>query len=117
LRIEDTAKKEVLLDFKRAIAAPEPDASSVSDHVFAPTPVSEEKGTREPAGAEKLMMVDAALFALREIMEDVLKLFLWSGCWSRLAVYSEAATLADRFGDLRVFNTAMKPISLVQQAA
>jgi 2-oxoisovalerate dehydrogenase E1 component len=118
-RIEETAKAEVLHDFKRAIAAPEPDAASVADHVFAPTPVTEEKGIREPAGAEKLMMVDAALFALREIMEDHPEAVLYGQDVGRRlgGVFREAATLADKFGDHRVFNTAIQEAYIIGSTA
>jgi 2-oxoisovalerate dehydrogenase E1 component len=118
-RIEETAKAEVLQDFKRAVAAPEPEASSVADHVFAPTPVTEEKGIREPAGAEKLMMVDAALFALREIMEDHPEAVLYGQDVGRRlgGVFREAATLADKFGDHRVFNTAIQEAYIIGSTA
>ncbi|MBL7733703.1 MAG: thiamine pyrophosphate-dependent dehydrogenase E1 component subunit alpha, partial [Chitinophagaceae bacterium] len=67
-QIENDAAKEVAADFAKAVAAPEPDPATVEQHVFAPTPVTEEKGEREPAGAAKVIMVDAALFAIRELM-------------------------------------------------
>ncbi|HEX5669271.1 MAG TPA: thiamine pyrophosphate-dependent enzyme, partial [Chitinophagaceae bacterium] len=119
IRIEGAAKAEVQHDFKRAIAAPEPEASSVADHVFAPTPVTEEKGNREPAGAEKLMMVDAALFALREIMEDHPEAVLYGQDVGRRlgGVFREAATLADKFGDHRVFNTAIQEAYIIGSTA
>jgi 2-oxoisovalerate dehydrogenase E1 component len=37
-------------------------------HVFAPTPITEEAGTREPANGEKIVMVDAAIHAIQELM-------------------------------------------------
>ncbi len=70
LQIEKEAAELVAADFAKAIAAPEPDPATVEEHVFAPTPITEEKGERSPAGAEKVLMVDAALFAIREFMED-----------------------------------------------
>ncbi len=119
MTIEDTASAEVLNDFNRAVAAPEPDVSSVADHVFAPTPVTEEKGTREPAGAEKLLMVDAALFALKEIMEDHPEAVLYGQDVGRRlgGVFREAATLADKFGDHRVFNTAIQEAYIIGSTA
>src|SRR6185437_1637351 len=68
--IHQTAIDTVRHGFQQALAAPEPDPATVTDHVFAPTPVTEETGVREPAGGNKVLMVDAALFAIREIMED-----------------------------------------------
>jgi 2-oxoisovalerate dehydrogenase E1 component len=38
------------------------------NHVFAPTPITEEVGTREPEGGEKIVMVDAAIHAIQELM-------------------------------------------------
>ena len=55
--------------FTNAVAAPEPDIATVEDFIFVPTLITEEKGERSPAGKEKILMVDAALFAIREIME------------------------------------------------
>ncbi len=68
--IETEAATAIAHAFEKAKAAPEPDAETVANHVFAPTNITEEKGVRSPAGAEKILMVDAALFAIREIMED-----------------------------------------------
>ncbi|HLO81250.1 MAG TPA: thiamine pyrophosphate-dependent enzyme [Chitinophagaceae bacterium] len=119
LRTEETARIEVMDDFKRACIAAEPDIATVADHVFAPTPVLEEKGIREPAGAEKLMMVDAALFALREIMEDHPEAVLYGQDVGRRlgGVFREAATLADKFGDHRVFNTAIQEAYIIGSTA
>jgi 2-oxoisovalerate dehydrogenase E1 component len=38
---------------QKLLQSPEPDPSTIEDHVFAPNPVTEEKGERSPAGAEK----------------------------------------------------------------
>ncbi len=101
--------------FKMAVAAPEPDAAGVSKYVFAETPVLEEKGERAPAGKEKVLMVDAALFAIREIMEDNPEALLYGQDVGRRlgGVFREAATLAEQFGDLRVFNTAIQEAYII----
>src|SRR4029078_3791958 len=65
--IEKEAWSAVNGQFQKGAEAPEPDTATVTDHVFVPTPVTEEKGQRQPAGNEKIIMVDAALFAIREI--------------------------------------------------
>jgi len=105
-------------DFTRAVASPEPDPSTIEDHVFAPTPVTDEQGERSPAGSEKIMMVDAALFAIREIMEEHPEAVLYGqDVGKRLGgVFREAATLADQFGDHRVFNTAIQEAYVVGSA-
>jgi 2-oxoisovalerate dehydrogenase E1 component len=91
----------------------------VSDHVFAPTPVAEEKGERAPAGAAKIMMVDAALFAIKEIMQKHPEALLYGqDVGKRLGgVFREAATLADLFGEHRVFNTAIQEAYVVGSTA
>jgi 2-oxoisovalerate dehydrogenase E1 component len=115
LQIEQEAATTVANDFARAIAAPEPDPATVTEHVFVPTPVIEEKGERSPAGAEKIMMVDAALFAIREIMEQHPEAILYGqDVGKRLGgVFREAATLGEQFGEHRVFNTAIQEAYVV----
>lgn len=114
-QIETEAAELVAADFAKAIAAPEPDPATVEDHVFAPTPVVEEKGERFPRGAAKVIMVDAALFAIREIMEQHPEAVLYGqDVGKRLGgVFREAATLADQFGEHRVFNTAIQEAYVV----
>ena len=113
--IEKEEADRVAEDFARAVAAPEPDPSTVSDFVFADTPVIAETGERNPAGAEKLIMVDAALFAIREIMEQHPEALVYGqDVGKRLGgVFREAATLGERFGDHRVFNTAIQEAYVV----
>ncbi len=115
LQIEQEAREQVIRDFQRAIAAPEPDPATVTDDVFAPTPVTTENGEREPRSAEKILMVDAALFALREIMEDHPETVLYGQDVGRRlgGVFREAATLAEKFGDHRVFNTAIQEAYII----
>ncbi len=108
--IESEVEKEIKNDFSRAVNAAEPDPEKVIDYVFLPTTVTEEKGERAPAGKEKLFMADAALFAIREIMEEHPQVvFYGQDVGRRLGgVFREAATLAEQFGDHRVFNTAIQ---------
>lgn len=119
ISIEERASKRVADDFAKAVAAPEPAIEKVSDHVFAPTPVVEEKGERAPAGAAKIMMVDAALFAIKEIMQKHPEALLYGqDVGKRLGgVFREAATLADLFGEHRVFNTAIQEAYVVGSTA
>jgi 2-oxoisovalerate dehydrogenase E1 component len=102
-------------EFDAAVAAPDPDPSTVADHVFVPSPVTEEKGTRTPAGRDKVVMVDAALHAVEELLQDHPEaLFYGQDVGRRLGgVFREAATLADKFGDDRVFNTAIQEAYIV----
>jgi 2-oxoisovalerate dehydrogenase E1 component len=113
--IEAEEKAFVLAEFDRAVQSPEPDASTVADHVFAPTPVTEERGVRVPSGGEKVVMVDAALHAIEELMRAHPEcLFFGQDVGKRLGgVFREAATLADKFGDDRVFNTAIQEAYII----
>jgi 2-oxoisovalerate dehydrogenase E1 component len=101
--------------FHLAAAAAEPDHGSVSDHVFVPTPVMEETGERSPAGSKPVLMVDAGLFAIREIMDLYEEsIFFGQDVGRRLGgVFREAATLAEKFGDHRVFNTAIQEAYII----
>jgi 2-oxoisovalerate dehydrogenase E1 component len=113
--IEKDASDTVSSQFQEAVHASEPDPATVTDHIFAPTPITEEKGQRQPAGAEKIIMVDAALFAIREIMEEFPEAMLYGQDVGRRlgGVFREAATLAERFSDVRVFNTAIQEAYII----
>lgn len=114
-KIERDEPDNIRYHFGKAVAAKEPDPATVMDHVFAPTPVKEEKGIREPVGKDKIVMVDAALFAIREIMEDNPEAILFGQDVGRRlgGVFREAATLAEKFGDHRVFNTAIQEAYII----
>ncbi len=116
---EESIRISIQNDFLRAQNAAEPDTSSVQDHVFAPTPVKQERGERSPKQGEKLMMVDAALHAIEEIMEDYPEAILYGqDVGARLGgVFREAATLGEKFGPLRVFNTAIQEALIVGSTA
>jgi Pyruvate/2-oxoglutarate dehydrogenase complex, dehydrogenase (E1) component, eukaryotic type, beta subunit len=113
--IEEEERQFVESEFNAAVAAGDPDPSTVSDHVFAPTPATVEKGERSPAGRDKVVMVDAALHAVEEILQDYPEaLFYGQDVGKRLGgVFREAATLADKFGDDRVFNTAIQEAYII----
>lgn len=113
--IEEEEKAYVQAEFDMAVAAPEPDPATVSNYVFAPSPVTEEKGNRSPEGREKVVMVDAALHAVEELLQDHPEaLFYGQDVGKRLGgVFREAATLADKFGDNRVFNTAIQEAYII----
>jgi len=109
------AEETVKADFEKAAAAPDPDPATVTDHVFVPTPITEETGQRAGAGKEKILMVDAALFAIREIMAEFPEALLYGqDVGKRLGgVFREAATLAEQYGDHRVFNTAIQEAYII----
>lgn len=115
LQIEREAGAFIADEFEKAKNAPEPNPSTVADYIFTPTPVTKEKGERSPVNGEKILMVDAALFAIREIMEQHPEALLYGQDVGRRlgGVFREAATLAEKFGDHRVFNTAIQEACIV----
>ena len=112
---EARAMEKVLADFALAQLAAEPDAGCVEENDFAPTPVKEEKGQRLPKNGERVMMVDAALHAIEELMEEYPEAILYGqDVGARLGgVFREAATLSEKFGTSRVFNTAIQEAYIV----
>jgi 2-oxoisovalerate dehydrogenase E1 component len=114
-KIEAEVRAEIKEQFEQAVAAAEPDPAEVADHVFAPTPIKEEEGERSPAGNSKVIMVDAALFAIRELMEENEECLLYGQDVGRRlgGVFREAATLGEQFGDHRVFNTAIQEAYII----
>lgn len=115
----DTIEKEVsdYVDecYDKALNAEDPDPSSIQDHIFAPTPIIEELGERAPQGKKKTVMVDSALFAVRELMsKHPVALLYGQDVGGRLGgVFREAATLAQTFGDDRVFNTPIQEAFII----
>lgn len=119
-KIEEEEKIYVAREFQSAVEAPEPDISMVHAYVFAENPITQESGTRIPEGkTEKVVMVDAALHAIEEIMRKHPEaLFYGQDVGGRLGgVFREAATLAQKFGDQRVFNTAIQEAYIIGSTA
>jgi 2-oxoisovalerate dehydrogenase E1 component len=117
--IERAAKENVVEQFESANSAPEPDPLKVEEHIFVPTKITEETGDRNPSGKEKIVMVDAALFAIREIMEDFPEAVVYGQDVGRRlgGVFRETATLGEQFGDHRVFNTAIQEAYIIGSTA
>jgi len=113
--IENGAKEKVVSDFKKALKAEDPKPEDLFTHDFISTPITEEKGIREPEGADKVVMVDCALFAVEELMRDHKECLVYGqDVGGRLGgVFREAATLAQKFGDQRVFNTPIQEAFIV----
>lgn len=117
--LEQEAQTIVAADYQRALDAPAPAPSTFDLHEFAPTPVTEEKGERYPAGAEKAIMVDAALHAVDDILKTFPEaLFYGQDVGGELGgVFREAALLAKKYGDARVFNTPIQEAYIVGSTA
>lgn len=114
-KVEAAVAIEVDQDYDMALNAEDPSPEEVTQHIFAPTPITEEKGERAPQGKKKTVMVDSALFAVRELMEKHPEALLYGqDVGGRLGgVFREAATLAQKFGDDRVFNTPIQEAFII----
>ena len=118
-QMEKEVFEEVQQAFEKAKQAEDPAPLSVTLNVFAETPVKDERGTREPANSEKILMVDAGLHAIEELMQDDERCLLYGqDVGKRLGgVFRETATLADKFGMHRVFNTAIQEAYIIGSTA
>ncbi len=114
-KIENNASTLVRNDLEKAHNADDPRPEDLMSHDFAPTTVIKEKGKRAPKNAEETLMVDCALYAIKELMEDHKECLLYGqDVGARLGgVFREAALLAQKFGDTRVFNTAIQEAFIV----
>jgi 2-oxoisovalerate dehydrogenase E1 component len=113
--LDNEARETVERDYQRALQAEDPRPEDLFLHDFAPTPITEERGEREPAGKEATVMVDSALFAMQEILGTHPEALLYGQDVGRRlgGVFREAATLAEKFGDGRVFNTPIQEAFII----
>lgn len=113
--IEAEAKETVANDLQEAMKAEDPKPEDLFTHDFAPTPILEEAGERSPSDKDEVVMVDCALFAVEELMKKHKECLLYGqDVGGRLGgVFREAATLAQKFGDERVFNTPIQEAFIV----
>lgn len=115
IEIENKIKEQVQAEYQEALKAEDPRPEDLYTHVFAPTPITEEKGNRSPEGKDKTVMVDSALFAIRELMAEHPEALLYGqDVGLRLGgVFREAATLAKQYGKNRVFNTPIQEAFII----
>jgi 2-oxoisovalerate dehydrogenase E1 component len=115
LAIEAEARDYVQKEYEKALTFEDPRPEDLFTHVYAPTPITEEVGERSPAGKEPTVMVDSALFAIRELMAKHPECLLYGQDVGRRlgGVFREAATLAETFGDHRVFNTPIQEAFII----
>ncbi|NOS91885.1 MAG: tungsten formylmethanofuran dehydrogenase [Cyclobacteriaceae bacterium] len=116
--IEAASVQLVETDYHKALAAENPDPLDFDSHEFAPTVITEEQGNRN-GGGDKVTMVDAALHAVDEILKTYPEaIFYGQDVGARLGgVFREAATLAQKYGDARVFNTPIQEAYIVGSTA
>jgi len=114
-KIEKEALALVQADFAEAVTAEDPKPEDLYAHHFAPTPVLEETGIRKPEGAVPTVMVDSALSGVEELMNKHEECLLYGqDVGGRLGgVFREAATLAQKFGANRVFNTPIQEAFII----
>src|SRR5690625_2897980 len=113
--LEMVAKLKVKEQYQEAFEAEDPKPEDLFTHDFAPTEITEEKGERAPKDGEEIVMVDAAIHAIEEIMQEHPESLLYGQDVGRRlgGVFREAATLAEKFGDNRVFNTPIQEAFIV----
>jgi len=117
--INNTVRDKVNADYQKALQSADPDSDDFDSHEFAITAIQQEAGDRSPKNAEKIMMVDAALHAIDELLaRHPEALFYGQDVGARLGgVFREAATLAQKYGDHRVFNTPIQEAYIIGSTA
>ena len=114
-KIEKETDKSIRSDFKKALKAENPKPEDLFDYDFAPTEINEEQGSLTSKNKEPIFMVDAAIFAIKELMTKHTECLLYGqDVGQRLGgVFREAATLGKIFGDKRVFNTPIQEAFII----
>ncbi|MDN5216609.1 thiamine pyrophosphate-dependent enzyme [Fulvivirgaceae bacterium BMA12] len=114
-QIEAESDEKVRVDYEKALKAPDPTPEDLFTYDFAPTPIVKEQGQKSPANSSRVVMVDCALHAVEELMKAHPECLLYGqDVGKRLGgVFREAATLAEKFGETRVFNTPIQEAFIV----
>lgn len=115
LTIDSETKELVASEYEKASGFEDPRPEDLYTFDYVPTPITEEKGQRSPEGKEPTVMVDSALFAIRELMAKHPECLLYGQDVGRRlgGVFREAATLAETYGDHRVFNTPIQEAFII----
>lgn len=118
---EIEAEADQLIDesFASAKASPDPDIEEAADFIFVDTPITKEAGKRHAENADQVVMVDAGLHAIDSILKNHPEaIFYGQDVGGALGgVFREAATLAAKYGDNRVFNTPIQEAYIVGSTA
>ena len=114
-QIKEDAHTRVQRDFDRALRAEDPRPEDLHQHIYAPTPVREETGIRQPTDGEEYPMVDCALHAIKQILQSHPEALVYGQDVGRRlgGVFRETASLAKTFGDDRVFNTPIQEAFII----
>ncbi len=110
-----SCQNKVIKAFEKAQAAEDPLPSDLYTSDFAPTPIRSESGNRIGPGEQPAVMVDCALHAIDELMQKHPECLLYGQDVGRRlgGVFREAATLAEKYGDERVFNTPIQEAFII----
>lgn len=113
--LEEEARLLVDESFEEAQNSPDPDVNEADMFNGVPTPITQEKGVRHKEGGEPVVMVDAGLHAIDHILSKHPEaIFYGQDVGGTLGgVFREAATLAGKYGDHRVFNTPIQEAYIV----
>ncbi|MDP5170609.1 MAG: thiamine pyrophosphate-dependent enzyme [Bacteroidia bacterium] len=108
--LDRECEQVVTHDLEAARTAKDPDPESLFQFVYQDSPVKEEQGERSPAGAEEVVMVDAGLHAVDVILREFPEALVYGqDVGGELGgVFREAALLAKKYGDSRIFNTPIQ---------
>jgi len=118
-QIEQAVQKRVEHDFSRALHSEDPDPATVEEHIFAPTPIKEEMGTRTPQRGKEISMEEAALSAIEELMT----------AYPETVVYGQQSTsrlggqagrierLLEKFGEDRVCDSGVDESYVIGSSA
>ena len=114
-KIESEVVENVKSDYKKAQTSEDPKPEELFEDIFHDTKIKDEVGIRTPKNGLPTIMVDCAMLAIKELMEDHPECLLYGqDVGKRLGgVFREAATLADKFGDNRVFNTPIQEAYII----
>ena len=115
IAIEQKVSVLVQNDFEKTLKANEPELSTYNTHVFSRAIKTHEEGIREPEKAQEVYMVEAAMHAIDEILDKHPEaIFYGQDVGKRLGgVFREAATLAAKYGEKRVFNTPIEEAYII----
>ncbi|MCB0515573.1 MAG: thiamine pyrophosphate-dependent enzyme [Chitinophagales bacterium] len=113
--IDNQCIKQIDEDFEKAKNAEDPKPEDLFLHDYAPTEITQEKGKRVGKDKKTKVMVDCALFGIEELMRQHPECLLYGQDVGRRlgGVFREAATLAEKFGDERVFNTPIQEAFII----
>lgn len=108
-QIEQAVQKRVEHDFSRALLSEDPEPASVEEHIFAPTTITEEMGTRIPQRGKEVGMEEAALRAIEELMKAYPESVVYGQqSASRLgAQVGRIDRLLEKFGEERVCDSGV----------